>query len=145
MTRAARGARLTAHPHPARSPAYRPPGSTRGRPSQPGPVMQLALRLPPAISRPVPAPTAGDPSIDSEYLYTKIRFSTPAHVGLRVFCAYCKKCRVNLGSKSSGWPNVPVLIESSWIYMLQAAVCGVLHVNCKFGRPLNFTNTSPYY
>jgi hypothetical protein len=26
--------------------------------------------------------------------------------------AYCKKCRVNLGSKSSGWPNVPVLIQS---------------------------------
>ena len=25
--------------------------------------------------------------------------------------AYCKKCRVNLGSKSSGWPNVPVLIS----------------------------------
>ena len=24
--------------------------------------------------------------------------------------AYCKKCRVNIGSKSSGWPNVPVLI-----------------------------------
>jgi hypothetical protein len=23
--------------------------------------------------------------------------------------AYCKKCRVNLGSKRSGWPNVPVL------------------------------------
>ena len=23
---------------------------------------------------------------------------------------YCKKCRVNLGSKRSGWPNVPVLI-----------------------------------
>jgi hypothetical protein len=36
-----------------------------------------------------------------EYFYTKIRFSTPAHAGLRVFCAYCKKCRVNLGSKSS--------------------------------------------
>ena len=48
-----------------------------------------------------------------EYFYTKIRFSTPAHVGLRVFCAYCKKCRVNLGSKSSGWPNVPVLISYS--------------------------------
>ena len=45
------------------------------------------------------------------YFYTKIRFSTPAHVGLRVFCAYCKKCRVNLGSKSSGWPNVAVLIQ----------------------------------
>ena len=48
-----------------------------------------------------------------EYFYTKIRFSTPAHVGLRVFCAYCKKCRVNLGSKSSGWPNVAVLIPDS--------------------------------
>jgi hypothetical protein len=34
-------------------------------------------------------------------------------VGLRVFCAYCKKCRVNLGSKSSGWPNVPLLICQS--------------------------------
>jgi hypothetical protein len=44
-----------------------------------------------------------------EYFYTKIRFSTPAHVGLRVFCAYCKKCGVNLGSKSSGWPNEPLL------------------------------------
>ena len=38
-----------------------------------------------------------------EYLYTKIRFSTPAHVGLRVFCAHCKKCRANLGSKGSNW------------------------------------------
>jgi hypothetical protein len=45
-----------------------------------------------------------------EYFYTKIRFSMPAHVGLRVFCAYCKKCRVDLGSKSFGWPNVHVLI-----------------------------------
>ena len=26
--------------------------------------------------------------------------------------AYCKKCRVHIGSKSSGWPNVPVLICS---------------------------------
>jgi hypothetical protein len=34
-----------------------------------------------------------------EYLYTKTRFSTPAHVGLRVFCAYRKNSRVNLGSK----------------------------------------------
>ena len=32
-----------------------------------------------------------------EYFYTEIQFSTPVHVGLRVFCAYCKKCRVNLG------------------------------------------------
>ena len=24
--------------------------------------------------------------------------------------AYCKKCRVHIGSKSSGWPNVAVLI-----------------------------------
>jgi hypothetical protein len=24
--------------------------------------------------------------------------------------AYCKKCRVNLGSKSSGWSNIPDLI-----------------------------------
>jgi hypothetical protein len=48
-----------------------------------------------------------------EYFYTEIRFSTPVHVGLRVFCADCKKCRVNLGSKSLGWPNVPVLIQSS--------------------------------
>jgi hypothetical protein len=26
--------------------------------------------------------------------------------------AYCKKCRVHIGSKSSGWPNVPVLISN---------------------------------
>jgi hypothetical protein len=48
-----------------------------------------------------------------EYFYTEIRFSTPAHVGMHVFCAYCKKCQVNLGSKSSGWLNVPVLITNA--------------------------------
>ena len=36
-----------------------------------------------------------------EYIYTKIRFSTPAHVGMCVFCAYCKKNRVNSESKMS--------------------------------------------
>jgi hypothetical protein len=30
-----------------------------------------------------------------EYFHTKIQFSTPAQMGLRVFCAYCEKCRVN--------------------------------------------------
>ena len=30
--------------------------------------------------------------------------------------AYCKKCRVNIGSKSSGWPNVPVLIALSRVF-----------------------------
>ena len=38
-----------------------------------------------------------------ENLYTKIRFSTPAHVGLRVRRAHCKKCRVNLESKRCVW------------------------------------------
>jgi hypothetical protein len=48
-----------------------------------------------------------------QYFYTKIRFSTPAHVGLRVFCAYRKKCRVNLGSKSSGWLNKCTCLNTS--------------------------------
>jgi hypothetical protein len=48
-----------------------------------------------------------------EYFYTEIPFSAPAHVGLRVFCAYRKKCRINSGSKSSDWPNVSVLIFQS--------------------------------
>jgi hypothetical protein len=55
-------------------------------------------------------------------LYTKMRFSTPTHAGLRVFCAYCKTCRVNLGSKSFGWPNVPVL-KISHLYEREL-VCG---------------------
>jgi hypothetical protein len=39
-----------------------------------------------------------------EYFYTKIQFSTP---GSKFRC-------INLGSKSSGWPNIPVLIASQF-------------------------------
>jgi hypothetical protein len=38
-----------------------------------------------------------------KYFYTKIQFSTP---GSKFSC-------INLGSKSSGWPNVPVLLNRS--------------------------------
>jgi hypothetical protein len=36
--------------------------------------------------------------------------------------AYCEKCRVNLGSKRSNWPNVPVLI--SYFYFPARAAGG---------------------
>jgi hypothetical protein len=35
--------------------------------------------------------------------------------------AYCKKCRVNLGSKSSGWPNEPVLIIVRILFLCHRA------------------------
>jgi hypothetical protein len=35
---------------------------------------------------------------------------------VRTACAYCKKCRVNLGSKGSSWPNVPSAWFLEWFF-----------------------------
>jgi hypothetical protein len=52
-----------------------------------------------------------------EYFYTKIRLSTP---GSKFSC-------INLGSKRSGWPNVPVLnvllTAEQYVYAIPPA-CG---------------------
>ena len=49
--------------------------------------------------------------------------------------AYCKKCRVNLGSKRSGWPNVPVLIQ----------LCVHTAVTLKYHDPPRGLRTRPYF
>ena len=51
---------------------------------------------------------------------------------MRVFCAYCKNCRVNLGSKSSGWPNVSVLIFFKKYFGAQATVVAYNKVKVNF-------------